>query len=204
MNPSDPPLSPALARFVQTIRSIRREAINQKTFGVPGCRFCRDVLLVSLFVDRLSCGPHQWTTELVKGVQVGKRKRHFLIVGYANPGTGVPNHLVSMFPVSAAPGQALVCLDPNAMTALSEGLYWENGELVDDWFRDKELLCGPLERRFDLPYIYSSPESPEHDRKGETETTELTLEGIPYRDSLRSLVKSWAESKIDLAEAIYR
>lgn len=157
---------PRLANLLAAIRSIRREAIDQQAFGVPGCEFCREVVTVARTVEGFSHGAHAWSTELVRGVHVGKQRRQFLIVGYSNPGTGIPNHIVSMFPVNPAPGKMLACLNPLAMTQLSGALYWRDGKLIDDWFIDRTYVCVPLERQFGLPHMYADPDFRESDPTG--------------------------------------
>ena len=106
----------------------------------------------------MSHGAHQWMSVTVPGILLSSdgEPRRYVIIGYTNPDvTRLENHLCFLLPLVALGGsqgttpELLVRFSPFSTLPLSEGLYWEDGDLLYDALEDfvrfwtplKECLC---------------------------------------------------------------
>jgi hypothetical protein len=193
----------------KAIDSILELIRSQRRFGQPNCDHCVEFLTAIRRIKELSHGVQQWTSLPVMGIRVPRepRLRGYLIVCYANPDpTGLPNHLCYRVPLvmgkdDLGEGRTLLaCFAPESIMPLSQGTYWEDGELkydvLEDWFR----FWKPLKRCF-----WPQEEQPDEDwsdgNQYNPEVESLTLAGISYKDSINALVRWFSNCKERLENA---
>lgn len=164
--------------------------------------YCIELSVAVRRIDDLSWGAHQRASELVTGVFVGDRKRPrtFLIIGYFYPDGDGPNPLCFFVPVNPDKGKLLVCQAPESITPLADGLYWEREELKYDCFEDRDRIW----RRLWPSKTEQQSERYRNSCEGQVGPVALTLDGIPYTETIRVLVSYWAQTKETLADAIFQ
>lgn len=198
-----PKVRKAIDLFLKQIRV-------EHPFGQPNCEHCVEFSTVMQHLEDLSCGAHQWASLPVTGIHVSSENPSggYLIVGYSNPDRGLPNALCFCFPLLQyryAPAEELkllVCFAPESVVPLSEGLYWEEDELKYDCLEDWDRIWKRLSRCLCPKEMRLHSESLVDGGERQADLGMLTLEGIPYKDSITALVRLWSESRERLQHEI--
>jgi hypothetical protein len=180
-------------------------------FGKPNCEYCVEYPTVIQHLKDLCRGAHQWASVAVSGicVSIDERSLQYLLVGYSNPELGgLPNSLCFCFPLfrynSAREGKLkhLVCFAPESVVPLSNGLYWEENQLKADALEDWDRFWNPLSGCLRTDGLRQNEDSVDDNGELRTEPGVLTLEGVPYKESVSALVTFWSQSREKLQDEI--
>ena len=180
-------------------------------FGKPNCEYCVEYPTVIQHLKDLCRGAHQWASLAVSGicVSIDERSLQYLLVGYSNPELGgLPNSLCFCFPLfrynSAREGKLkhLVCFAPESVVPLSNGLYWEENQLKADALEDWDRFWNPLSGCLRTDGLRQNEDSVDDNGELRTEPGVLTLEGVPYKESVSALVTFWSQSREKLQDEI--
>jgi hypothetical protein len=204
-----PTSSPRINAF---LASLSKFATRKERYGTLDCDRCVDFFEFIRAINTLNQGPHQWAYHISPALDIpnaGRRFPRYLLIAYSNPdSSGIPNHLCFCVPLffrrRSDPGKPsiIACFEVSALTALSSGLYWENGRLVGDFLGDFDLFYEPLAKLFWNRNSRSTSDSSTSSPLGEPQTDKLTIEDISYKESIRALLWRWNLAPEELARAI--
>jgi hypothetical protein len=170
------------------------------------CGFFVCLTALNSRLEDMSHGAHQWMSVTVPEVFLSPEgeARCYVIVGYSNPQSRLPNHLCFILPLVTLGGcpeaspELLVRFSPWSTKPLSKGLYLDDGRLSYDpledfdrfWTPLKECLCS---RRAE-GYIESLEADPGFDGS--------TLDGLSYREALSAHMVWLSQSKETIQNAL--